>query len=255
MLTVSYRVKHVHTPRRTRSHCCSHYFLFGLGVPSPHKNVTTGMLIVKYYQDNILRRGCARTSTSHFWLTVVRLSSLPSLVQAWTPRTEFNNCSAQLLYVYVISSSPVPLLLVFYAPCSLIYTCLGSDMSIPIEQGSNIPMMNYSFSNSPSPFSMAKSHEDSRSVDSVSPIPTNRQTQNRESNTPAYGNGVAATGPDQPGGMGLAPEDEFLLNEADVHAKAVAKPMRLGSLTVMCLIFNRMIGELSRVFREAKQAH
>lgn len=43
--------------------------------------------------------------------------------------------------------------------------------------------------------------------------------------------------------MGLAPDDEFLLNEADVHAKAVAKPMRLGSLTVMCLIFNRMIGE------------
>lgn len=117
-------------------------------------------------------------------------------------------------------------------------------MSIPIEQGSNIPMPDYSYSNSPSPFSAAKSFEDGRSVDSVSPIPTtNRQTHNHESNTPAYGNGVAVVAPDQPGGMGLAPEDEFLLNEADVHAKAVAKPMRLGSLTVMCLIFNRMIGK------------
>ncbi|OBT53766.1 hypothetical protein VE04_06635 [Pseudogymnoascus sp. 24MN13] len=106
-------------------------------------------------------------------------------------------------------------------------------MSIPIEQGSNIPMTEYSYSNSPSPFSVAKSYDDGRSVDSA---------QNRESNTPAYGNGVPATAPNQPGGMGLAPEDEFLLNEADVHAKAVAKPMRLGSLTVMCLIFNRMIG-------------
>lgn len=116
-------------------------------------------------------------------------------------------------------------------------------MPIPIEQGSNIPMTEYSYSNSPSPFSVAKSYDDGRSVDSVSPIPTNPQAQNRESNTPAYGNGVPATAPNQPGGMGLAPEDEFLLNEADVHAKAVAKPMRLGSLTVMCLIFNRMIGE------------
>ncbi|KFY04726.1 hypothetical protein O988_00569 [Pseudogymnoascus sp. VKM F-3808] len=93
----------------------------------------------------------------------------------------------------------------------------------------------YYSSNSPSPFSTAKSYEDGRSVDSVSPIPTNHQAA-------AHGNGVAAAAPDQPGGMGLAPEDEFLLNEADVHAKAVAKPMRLGSLTVMCLIFNRMIG-------------
>ncbi|KFZ15936.1 hypothetical protein V502_05328 [Pseudogymnoascus sp. VKM F-4520 (FW-2644)] len=115
-------------------------------------------------------------------------------------------------------------------------------MSIPIEQGSNIPMSDYSYSNSPSPFSTAKSYEDSRSVDSVSPMPTNRQTHNRESNTSTHGKGDAAAAPDQPGGMGLGPEDEFLLNEADVHAKAVAKPMRLGSLTVMCLIFNRMIG-------------
>ncbi|KFY96181.1 hypothetical protein V498_02839 [Pseudogymnoascus sp. VKM F-4517 (FW-2822)] len=115
-------------------------------------------------------------------------------------------------------------------------------MSIPIEQGSNIPMSDYSYSNSPSPFSTAKSYGDSRSVDSVSPMPTNRQAYNRESNTSAHGNGVAAVASNQPGGMGLAPEDEFLLNEADVHAKAVAKPMRLGSLTVMCLIFNRMIG-------------
>ena len=103
-------------------------------------------------------------------------------------------------------------------------------------------MTDYSYSNSPSPFSTAKSYEDG-SVDSVSPIPTNQQTYNRESNTSAHGNGVAAAAPGQPGGMGLAPEDEFLLNEADIHAKAVAKPMRLGSLTVMCLIFNRMIGE------------
>jgi hypothetical protein len=110
-------------------------------------------------------------------------------------------------------------------------------MSTRIEQGSNIPMTeHYYSSNSPSPFSTAKSYEDGRSVDSVSPIPTNHQAA-------AHGNGVAAAAPDQPGGMGLAPEDEFLLNEADVHAKAVAKPMRLGSLTVMCLIFNRMIGE------------
>jgi hypothetical protein len=116
-------------------------------------------------------------------------------------------------------------------------------MSIPIEQASNIPMTDYSYSNSPSPFSIAKSYDDGHSLDSVSPMPTNRQAHNHESNTPAHGNGVPATAPDQPGGMGLAPEDEFLLNEADVHAKAVAKPMRLGSLTVMCLIFNRMIGE------------
>ena len=108
-------------------------------------------------------------------------------------------------------------------------------MSTRIEQGSNIPMTERYYSNSPSPFSTAKSFEDGLSVDSVSPIPTNHQA--------AHGNGVAAATPDQPGGMGLAPEDEFLLNEADVHAKAVAKPMRLGSLTVMCLIFNRMIGE------------
>ncbi|KFY45977.1 hypothetical protein V494_00677 [Pseudogymnoascus sp. VKM F-4513 (FW-928)] len=112
---------------------------------------------------------------------------------------------------------------------------------MPIEQGSNIPMTEY-YSNSPSPFSTAKSHEDGRSVDSISPLPTDRQTHSHESNTAAQGNGVTAPALDQSGGMGLAPEDEFLLNDADVHAKAVAKPMRLGSLTVMCLIFNRMIG-------------
>lgn len=47
---------------------------------------------------------------------------------------------------------------------------------------------------------------------------------------------------DQPGGRGFADEDENMLQNADVTWRAVAKPMRLGRATVMCLIFNRMIG-------------
>lgn len=47
---------------------------------------------------------------------------------------------------------------------------------------------------------------------------------------------------DQPGGRGFADEDEDMLQNADVTWRAVAKPMRLGRATVMCLIFNRMIG-------------
>jgi hypothetical protein len=46
----------------------------------------------------------------------------------------------------------------------------------------------------------------------------------------------------EPGGQGLSAEDEMFL-DADVHWRGVAKPMRLGRWTVMCLIFNRMIGE------------
>ena len=49
---------------------------------------------------------------------------------------------------------------------------------------------------------------------------------------------------DRPGGRGIALRDRVFLNHAKtVTTKAVAKPMRLGRATVMCLIFNRMIGE------------
>ena len=47
---------------------------------------------------------------------------------------------------------------------------------------------------------------------------------------------------DLPGGQADDPDDDQLLEEADVHWRAIAKPLRLGRATVMCLIFNRMIG-------------
>jgi hypothetical protein len=47
---------------------------------------------------------------------------------------------------------------------------------------------------------------------------------------------------EQPGGLGVAEEDEAFFN-ADVKWRGVAKPMRLGRVTVMCMIFNRMIGK------------
>lgn len=47
---------------------------------------------------------------------------------------------------------------------------------------------------------------------------------------------------DLPGGRDMDPDDELLLQETDVRWRAVAKPLRLGRATVMCLIFNRMIG-------------
>lgn len=44
---------------------------------------------------------------------------------------------------------------------------------------------------------------------------------------------------DQPGGLGLPKEEEIY---GDVHWSAYAPPLRLRGTTVMCLIFNRMIG-------------
>jgi hypothetical protein len=52
---------------------------------------------------------------------------------------------------------------------------------------------------------------------------------------------------DRPGGIGLSEEDEAFLRDADVHVKSPAKPMRLRKLTVMCMIFNRMIGGSSSI--------
>ena len=46
---------------------------------------------------------------------------------------------------------------------------------------------------------------------------------------------------DRPGGLGMSEEDERFL-EADVRWTGLAKPFRLRKATVMCLIFNRMIG-------------
>ena len=46
---------------------------------------------------------------------------------------------------------------------------------------------------------------------------------------------------DRPCGLGIAEEDEEFL-DADVHWAGLAKPFRLRQATVMCLIFNRMIG-------------
>lgn len=47
---------------------------------------------------------------------------------------------------------------------------------------------------------------------------------------------------DRPCGLGMAEEDEKFL-DADVHWAGLAKPFRLRQATVMCLIFNRMIGQ------------
>lgn len=47
---------------------------------------------------------------------------------------------------------------------------------------------------------------------------------------------------DQPGGLPLEEEDEQFLR-AEIQWKGIAKPMRLRQVTVMCLIFNRMIGK------------
>jgi hypothetical protein len=52
---------------------------------------------------------------------------------------------------------------------------------------------------------------------------------------------VAGAGFDQPGGQGLPEEDEQLLRAA-VQSRGTAKPRRLREFTVMCMIFNRMIG-------------
>jgi len=52
---------------------------------------------------------------------------------------------------------------------------------------------------------------------------------------------------DRPGGMGMAEEDERFL-EADVRWTGLAKPFRIRKATVMCLIFNRMIGKAEPVF-------
>lgn len=48
---------------------------------------------------------------------------------------------------------------------------------------------------------------------------------------------------DQPGGLGMADEDEEFSQEAAIISTALAKPFRLRQITVMCMIFNRMIGE------------
>lgn len=50
---------------------------------------------------------------------------------------------------------------------------------------------------------------------------------------------------DGPGGVADDPDDEQVLKEAGgggQHFRGIAKPLRLGRATVMCLIFNRMIG-------------
>lgn len=47
---------------------------------------------------------------------------------------------------------------------------------------------------------------------------------------------------DRPGGLGMSEEDERFL-EADVRWTGLAKPFRIRKATVMCLIFNRMIGK------------
>jgi len=49
---------------------------------------------------------------------------------------------------------------------------------------------------------------------------------------------------DQPGGLGMAEEDELFSQDAAISSTALAKPFRLREFTVMCMIFNRMIGKL-----------
>lgn len=49
---------------------------------------------------------------------------------------------------------------------------------------------------------------------------------------------------DRPGGLGMSEEDERFL-DADVRWTGLAKPFRIREATVMCLIFNRMIGEIT----------
>lgn len=90
---------------------------------------------------------------------------------------------------------------------------------------------------------LAPTHENTRNVNNASPM-TYDDYRTANTHTPtAYDNYPVSPTFDQPGGRGLAPEDEIMLQEADVHWRGVAKPMRLGRATVMCLIFNRMIGE------------
>jgi hypothetical protein len=48
---------------------------------------------------------------------------------------------------------------------------------------------------------------------------------------------------DQPGGLGMAEEDELFSQEAAISSTALARPFRLRQITVMCMIFNRMIGK------------
>jgi len=48
---------------------------------------------------------------------------------------------------------------------------------------------------------------------------------------------------DQPGGLGMADEDRLFSQEAAISSTALAKPFRLRQVTVMCMIFNRMIGK------------
>jgi hypothetical protein len=49
---------------------------------------------------------------------------------------------------------------------------------------------------------------------------------------------------DRPGGMGLGGQD-YVFEHADVQWRGViVKNMQLRRITVMCMIFNRMIGKL-----------
>lgn len=117
-------------------------------------------------------------------------------------------------------------------------------------------MNDYSYLNNPRP-AAAAAHENNRDVNNISPLaydeyrngntlnPTTYDNYQLPSTSTLQGSGVMSPAFDQPGGRGLAPEDEVMLQEADVHWRAVAKPMRLGRATVMCLIFNRMIGASS----------
>lgn len=99
----------------------------------------------------------------------------------------------------------------------------------------------------------AAAHEEyDRDVNSISPMTYDEYRDMRTPTPQAFqrepvpsksGSGTTIPDFDRPGGLGLAPEDEALYEETDVQWKAVAKPMRLGRATVMCLIFNRMIGE------------
>jgi hypothetical protein len=61
-----------------------------------------------------------------------------------------------------------------------------------------------------------------------------------KSSSTLYAGGTA--GFDQPGGLGLHEADKRFLN-AVVQAKGVEKPVKLREITVMCMIFNRMIGQ------------
>lgn len=135
---------------------------------------------------------------------------------------------------------------------ALSFARLQAKMSRPTEQGSNIAMADFSYSNLNPRTAAAANDEYDLSVNSVSPMAYDEYRDVRTPTPQAFrtepvlstsGSGVTIPDFDRPGGRGLAPEDEILLQEADVRWKAVAKPMRLGRATVMCLIFNRMIGE------------